>query len=91
MWCPLDGCDALIGQRSLDNCSVTMSVYSTCVHKVVAQHSHELSKNFGMSEDVAWFPDFGHIVAGLFFKTSLFHVLQYDRNILTVPLLNSLM
>ena len=64
--CPLDGCDALIGQRSLENCTVTMSVYSTCVHKVVAQHSHESSKNFGMSVDIAWFPDFGHIVAGIF-------------------------
>ena len=32
VWCPLYGCDALIGQR--DNCTV----YSTCVHTAVATH-----------------------------------------------------
>ena len=30
VWCPLDGCNALIRQR--DNCTVTVSVYSACVH-----------------------------------------------------------
>ena len=30
VWCPLDGCNALISQQ--DNCTVTVSTYSTCVH-----------------------------------------------------------
>ena len=33
VWCPLDGYDALIGQQH--NCTVTVSVYSTCVHTTV--------------------------------------------------------
>ena len=40
--CPLDGCDALIGQR--DNCTVTVSVYRCTVQAYTqpwAQHSHE--------------------------------------------------
>ena len=41
VWCPLDGCDALISQQ--DNCTVTVSVYSVCVHTTQpwAQHSPE--------------------------------------------------
>ena len=31
--CPLDKCDALISQQ--DNCTVTVSTYSTCVHTTV--------------------------------------------------------
>ena len=91
VWCPLDGCDALIGQRSLDNCTVTMSVYSTCVHQVVAQHSHESSKNFGMSVDVAWFPDFGHIVAGIFlFKQRIQSFIKLQKLYIGIVLSNLL-
>ena len=35
VWCPLDGCDALIGQP--DNCTGTISAYSTCVHQAVGK------------------------------------------------------
>ena len=42
VWCPLDGCDALIGQR--DNCTVTVSMYSCTVH-VYTQHGHNIVMN----------------------------------------------
>ena len=53
--CPLNGCDTLIGQR--DNCTVTVSVYST-LHMYTqpwARHSHK-----------CWH-DYGHIVAGIYY------------------------
>ena len=49
VWCRLDGCDALISQQ--DNCIVTVSVYSVCVHTTQpwAQNCPEQSRTFGMS------------------------------------------
>ena len=42
VWCPLDQCDALIGQRG--NCTVTVSVNSCTVH-VYTQHEHNIVMN----------------------------------------------
>ena len=64
--CPLDGCDAQIGQRG----KTTVQSQSVCtVHVYIQpweQQSHEKSKNFGMSVGVALFPAYGHILAGIF-------------------------
>ena len=66
MWCPLDGCDDPISQRG----KTTVQSQSVCTVQVCtqpwAQHRHELSRNFDMSVNVTLFPDYGHIVAGIF-------------------------
>ena len=68
VWCPLDGCDAPSGQRG----KTTVQSQSACIVHLFTQpwpqHSHEKSKNIGMSIGVAWFPDYGHIVAGIFLQ-----------------------
>ena len=50
-----------------DNCTQSQSVCTVHVYtQQWSQHTHEQSRNVGMSVGVAWFPDFGHIVASIF-------------------------
>ena len=64
VWCPLDQCDALIGRR--DNCTVMVRCTHHCGHNIVMNRAGILSV------DVAWFPDYGRLMAGIFW--------QYFRN-----------
>ena len=32
----------------------------------LAHHSQEQSRNFGMSSDIAWYPNDGHLMTGIF-------------------------
>ena len=62
----MDGYDALIGQRGRTTVQ-SQSVCTVCVYtQLWAQHRHEQSRNFGMSVNVAWFPDYGNLMAGIF-------------------------
>ena len=51
VWCPLDGCDALIGQRE----KTTVQSQSVCTVHVYTQPWAQ-HKNIGMSVDVACIP-----------------------------------
>ena len=53
--------------RQLYSPSQCVQLYSTCVHTTWAQHSYEESRNFGMSIDIAWFPDYDYLMASIFF------------------------
>ena len=39
---------------------------SHTVLDIFRSRGHNIDMNFGMSVGVAWFPDYGHIVAGIF-------------------------
>ena len=50
--------------RQLYTVQSQSGVQYMCTHNL--GHNTVMSRNIGMSVNVAWFPDYGHIVAGIF-------------------------
>ena len=82
VWCPLDGCDALIGQR--DNCTVTVSLCSCTLH-VYTQHGHNIVMNragfLAWASTLQGFPTMAISWPAFFFFTwSLMNLLNYKNS-----------